>query len=258
MLPTSTWNLPMLKKNLRRIILVAFCAFSLTAPLSGCTIFDAWLLPQPEMTAQDLFEAGNESMLNKRYAWSAHYFKQLKDNFPFSPYVLEAELSLADSYFLDEEWYMAIDAYKEFEAMHPRHSAIPYVLYQIGQSCINSYTSIDRPPTLIHEAMSYYQRLIDSFPGDEYAENAEDKIQECRRILAQYEIFMGDFYFRAERYRSAWMRYQNVLRDYSDILDLAEYATVQSQASYFKQVQEETEKGRRQREGSWRNWFDWL
>ena len=77
-------------------------------------------------------------------------------------------------------------------------------------------------------------------------------------MLAEYEIYLGDFYFRNASYRSAWMRYQNVLRDYQDIADLAAYAKVQAQAAYALHVQSEAEVNRQEREGTWRKWFDWL
>ncbi|MDR2892375.1 MAG: outer membrane protein assembly factor BamD [Deltaproteobacteria bacterium] len=238
--------------------------FSITALLallslgSGCAMLDYFMLPEPELSAEEYFEYGNDAMADKNYAASVRYFTKLKEMYPFSPYVTEAELSLGDAYFLDGDWLMATEAYKEFEQMHPRHQAIPYVLYQIGVAGLRSYDSIDRPPTLVNEAMSYFVRLRDSFPGDEYAEKAVVEIQNCRRLLAEYEIYMGDFYFRIEKYRSAWMRYQNVLRDYSDIKDLYEYANVQSQAAYALQVQTEAGEDLKTREGGWHEWFDWL
>lgn len=237
----------------RVFLLLAMCFI-----MGGCSLLDAFLMPEPEMGAQDLFEYGNDAMREKDYARSIRYFTKLKENYPFSPYVTEAELSLADSYYLDDDWLMAADAYMEFEAMHPRHQAIPYVLYQIGMSNMRSYTSIDRPPTQVHEAISYFNRLRDSFPGDEYAEKAEAEIQNCRRLLAEYEIYMADFFFRTERYRAAWTRYSNVIRDYQDITDLYEYAAVQVNAAYSKHVEQESEQTRREREGTWRKWFDWL
>ena len=246
--------MPMLKRVLSITALLALLSFC----CAGCTVLDYFLLPEPELSAEEYFEYGNDAMAEKDYATSIRYFTKLKEMYPFSPYVTEAELSLGDAYFLDEDWLMAVEAYKEFEQMHPRHQAIPYVLYQIGISNLRTYTSIDRPPTLVNEAMSYFVRLRDSFPGDEYAEKADAEIQTCRRFLAEYEVYLGDFYFRIEKYRSAWMRYQNVLRDYPDITDLHEYAGVQSQAAYALQVESEAEENRKEREGGWHEWFNWL
>jgi outer membrane protein assembly factor BamD len=238
-----------------RILLVSvFCLL-----LGGCSsLIDSFLLPEPELSAEDLFETANDAMRDQNYALSISNFTKLKENYPFSPYVMEAELSLADVYYLDEDWLMAAEAYKEFEVMHPKHSAMPYVLYQIGRSSMQTYVSVDRPPTLIHEAISYFIRLRESFPGDEYAEKSEEQIKQCRRILAEYEVYMADFFFRIKRYRSAWMRYKNVIADYRDIEDLYNYSLIRANAAYALQVEDEAEENRRAREGSLYEFFNWL
>ncbi len=76
----------------------------LVSMLSGCGIIDYIYLPPPEDTAQELFEAGNDAMREKNYSAAIGYYTKLKDNFQFSPYALEAELSLGDAYFWDEDW----------------------------------------------------------------------------------------------------------------------------------------------------------
>ena len=91
--------------------------------LSGCGIIDYFFLPPPEDTAQELYEGANDAMQEKNYSQAAQYYTKLKDNFPFSPYTVEAELSLGDAFFLDGKYPEAAEAYKEFESLHPRHEA---------------------------------------------------------------------------------------------------------------------------------------
>ncbi len=226
--------------------------------LSGCGIIDYFYLPPPEDTAQELFEAGNDAMREKDYVSASGYFTKLKDNFPFSPYAIEAELSLADCYFLDEDWGAAADSYKEFESLHPRHQAMPYVLFNIGMANMNGYPSIDRPATQIEEAYSYFQRLRESYPTTEYAPVAAEKMAECRKLLAEHELFFADFYFRMERYASALTRYNTILQGYSDVTDIYAHAQVKSKAAFIKDREQRAEAIRLKREGSWRDWFDWL
>lgn len=119
-----TWNNSMVNHSTRFLSILV-----LTYVLSGCGIIDYFYLPPPEETAQELFETGNDYFQEQNYAKAAIYYSKLKDNFPFSPYAIEAELSLADCYYRDEEWGPAVEAYKESESMHPRHEAMPYVLF---------------------------------------------------------------------------------------------------------------------------------
>lgn len=212
----------------------------------------------PDSSAAFLFERGNEAMREKNYVLSAKYFTRLKEDYPFSPYAVEGELSLADSYFFDDEWLLAAEAYKEFESMHPRHEAMPYVLYQVGVCNLNTYTSVDRPPTLVAEAYSYFRRLVESFPTHEYVSKAEFQMYKCRRLMGEYEVYTGDFMYRTENYMAAWRRYMGVLRDYKDFPDLTAYAEKRRHYAYFLHMQNSNEKKRREREKTWHNWFKWL
>ena len=235
-----------------------FGIFVLAVLLNGCGIIDYFYLPPPEDTAQELFEAGNDAMREKNYLAASGYFSKLKDNFPFSPYAVEAELSLADCYFLDEEWGMAAEAYKEFETLHPRHEAIPYVLYNIGMANLNGYPSIDRPSTQVEEAYSYFSRLRESYPTTEYATVAAEKMKECRKLMAEHELFYADFYFRMERYASALSRYQTIIRDFPDVPEIHSHAEVKAKAAFVKDREQRAESTREKREGSWKQWFGWL
>ncbi len=225
---------------------------------SGCGIIDYFFLPVPEDTAQELYEIGAEAMKEKDYYTAIHYFSTLKDRYPFSPYTPQAELSLADAYFLNTDYMEAMEAYQEFEAMHPRHQEMPYVLLQIGVSAYNSFQSIDKPQDQIGEGLQYLYRLRESYPGTEQAQIAEEYILKLRRILAEREIFVADFYWRAERYGPAWKRYQFVTDNFSDLEDLNEYAMRKGQLSYLRYQKQEAQVARDVTHGSWKLWFRWL
>ncbi len=226
--------------------------------LNGCGIIDYFYLPPPEDTAQELFEAGNDAMREKDYASATEYFTTLKDRYPFSPYTIEAELSLGDAYFLDEEYMLAVDTYKEFEMLHPRHEAIPYVLFQIGNANLKSFISIDRPQTNIAEAYQYFMRLQEAHPGTEYAAKALEYLHICRKYMAEHEIYVADFYWRTNRYTSAFMRYKTVVEQYADVEEYQEYARERARLSYLKSQEQLTESERERREGSWKDYFKWL
>lgn len=237
-----------------RLLLIA--AMSLC--LSGCGIIDYIYLPVSEDTAQELFEAGNDAMREKNYASAIDYYTKLKDTYQFSPYAIEAELSLADAYFLDEEWLAAIDAYKEFESLHPRHEAIPYVLFNIGMASKNMYLSIDRPITPIDDAYSYFKRVNESYPDSEYAERAHELMLECRRLMAEHELYIADFYFRMGKYGSAWLRYKDLVENFKDVPEIYAHAEGKGQAAFIHYKEQQAKETLEKREGSWRQWFDWL
>jgi outer membrane protein assembly factor BamD len=226
--------------------------------LSGCGYIDYFLLPPPEDTAQELYEAGAEAMQEKDYMEAAERFQQLKDRYPFSPFAARAEIGLGDAYFLAEQYVAASDAYIEFEALHPRHEMIQYVLFQIGMANYNSATAIDKPMDRIHTAIEYFRRVVDEYPGTEYATKAEEHIVLCRRKLAEHEVFVADFYWNLERFGAAWERYRHVIENYADLPDVAAYAEARSKVAYLRHQQAASEEEREREQGSWKQWFKWL
>lgn len=226
--------------------------------LSGCGYIDYFLLPPPDDTAQELYEAGAEAMQDKDYMKAAEHFQRLKDRYPFSPYAARAEIGLGDAYFLDEQYIAASDAYVEFEALHPRHEMIEYVLFQIGMANYKSATAIDRPMDRIDTAIEYFRRVVEEFPDGKHASQARDYIVECRRKHAEHEIFVADFYWNLKRYGAAWTRYRHVVDNYTDLPEVVAYAEQRAKLAYLRHQKNVSDKEREREQGSWKQWFEWL
>ncbi|MGE4555271.1 MAG: outer membrane protein assembly factor BamD [Desulfovibrionaceae bacterium] len=226
--------------------------------LSGCGLIDWFFLPPPEDTAQELYEAGQDAMHDKKYSQAAEYFTKLKDRYPFSPYTPRAELALADAYFLNEEYLLASDAYKEYEELHPAAEETPYVLYQVGVSNYRLFKSVDMPMGMVSEALEYFYRVEESYPGSKYSEASKDYVTRCRRLQADHELFIADFFWRTERYGSAWKRYQYVVDNFQDLSKVALYAQKRAEYSYYEYQKSISSVERAQIYGSWKQWFDWL
>jgi len=226
--------------------------------LSGCGIIDYYFLPAPEDTVQEIYENAQDAMRDQRYKDAIESYTKIKDNYPFSPYAIEAELAVGDAYYLLEKYPEAAESYREFETLHPRHQSAPYVLYQIGMSELNSFTSLDRPTTMVQQALEYFNRLQETYPDTDYAAKAKEQIIACRKILAEHELFIGDMFWRMEKYGSARERYLYVVNNYPDVPQVPEHAAKKAEAAYFKDREQKAEQDRRKKHGHWRDWFDWL
>ena len=160
--------------------------------------------------AMDYYESGN-------YALAIEKFEKLKDWFPFSRYAILAELKIGDAHYKLEQYEEAIFAYEEFEKLHPRNEAIPYVIYQIGRCYYDRIDTIDRDQVPAREAMETFQRLIKGFPEDQYARLAKDHINKCYKSLAGHEYIIGVFYFKSKHYEAAYSRFMSVISNYPDV-----------------------------------------
>ncbi|MFW5819156.1 MAG: outer membrane protein assembly factor BamD [Desulfovermiculus sp.] len=226
--------------------------------LSGCGVIDAVFLKPPQDTALELLQAGNSAMGQEDYKQAISYYTKLKDRYPFSPYTAQAELRLADAYFLDKRYAAAENAYKEFESLHPGHEDIAYVLFRIGLSNYKQFKSIDLPQDNVTEALQYFNRVAEAYPQESIAEEAKKYARKCHRFRAEHELFVADFYWRTKRYLSAWKRYSYVAENFPMFDDIQEYAKSRVGLAYLLYQRKAAEEERIAQQGSWKQLFDWL
>ena len=77
-------------------------------------------------TAEALFAEGIDHFNNKRYSRAIDRLQRVKAEFPFSSQLTEAELKLAEAYYLNRQYPEAIAAFKEFQTLHPTNENIPF------------------------------------------------------------------------------------------------------------------------------------
>lgn len=168
-------------------------------------------------TAEELATEGMDYYVDGEYKKAIDHFQRLKDIYPFSRYAMLAELKLGDAHYRIEQYDDAIFAYEEFEKLHPRNEAVPYVIYQIGRSHFDRISTTDRDQTAARKALEAFQRLQKQFPNDPYARSAADHIVACQKSLAGHEFGIGRFYFKSQHYRAALQRFRSVVAKYPDV-----------------------------------------
>ena len=195
---------------MRRILVLGLISLLL---VSGC----AWFETNEEKTAQELASDGMDQFNSEDYRDSIESFEKLKDWYPFSKFAILAELKIADAYYNIKEYEEAVASYEEFESLHPRNEAIPYVIFQIGLCYFEQIDTIDRDQTPAKKALNTFNRLKQQFPGDSYTIKGEEHIKECLKSLAGHELYVGLFYFKNKHYKAALSRFKSVLTKYSDV-----------------------------------------
>lgn len=225
---------------MKRSIIVFFVVLFVC---SGC----AWFKSKEEKTANELIADGMEYYEDGKYKQAIESFEKLKDWYPFSKYAILAELKVADSQFHQEHYEEAIFAYEEFETLHPRNEAIPYLIYQIGLCYFEQVDTIDRDQSNTQKALDTFNRLIKTYPDNEYSRKALAHRTQCQKTLAGHDMYVGKFYYKDKHYKAALRRFQSVLSNYPDV-------GVHHQALHYiaaceRTMQEEADKGR-PREGS--------
>jgi outer membrane protein assembly factor BamD len=201
--------------------------------LNGCSTINKWFSGEEEdVDANELMSDGMDNLDRGSYKAAIEAFEKLKDRYPYSKLAITAELKRADALYLSEEYDLASDAYDEFEKLHPKHKEIPYVIYQKAMCQFMQMTTVDREQVHTLKAKEEFERLIGRFPKDVYADRARKNLRKCLIYLAEYEIYVGNFYFKKGLYSAALARYTYAVENYPD---LGQYSDALERISKCKQ-----------------------
>lgn len=195
---------------MKRIFILCFISMLVC---SGC----AWFKTKEEKPSQELAGDGMNEFKNGKYRNAIESFEKLRDWYPFSKYAILAELKIADAYYHLKEYEDAIFAYEEFENLHPRNEAIPYVIFQIGFCYFEQIDTIDRDQKSARKGLDAFNRLIKQFPEDVYANTAREHVKQCLKSLSGHEFYVGLFYYKSRHYKAALNRFKAVISNYPDV-----------------------------------------
>ena len=201
--------------GMRRIKLI-LAALLMTTWAAGCSsVSMPWSGPaKADPTAEALYDEGTRYFAEKRYLRAIDVLTKLKAEYPFSPQLTDAELKVADAYYLSEQYPEAINAFKEFQSMHPTNENIPFVVYRLGQSHLNQFTSIERDQKNTEIAKSYFENVITNYPKSPYASAAREQLAKSVGYLAEHEFNIASFYLQQEKYPAARERFEEIVRKY--------------------------------------------
>ena len=173
------------------------------------------------------------------YSKAIKLFQDIITYYPYSKYAPLAELHIADCKFALENWDEAGPAYEDFIKFHPVHSEVPYATFRLGQCHYQQRLKYYRDQAETKAALTQFQIVETRYPDSPYAKDAAPLLEDCRKVLARHELYVGDFYFRHQQYWASAMRYQVISQSYAD-LGFTDQALFQEAQSYDR-LQRRTE-----------------
>lgn len=171
---------------------------------------------KPVTPPERLWADANEAFGDEAYELAVERYKALLDQHPFDPNAEEAELKIAQSYYLSHRYAEAISAYGDFERMHPTSPNLPSVEYSLGMSYLAQATTADRDQQSYSNALTYFKNVIDRFPGSPWAERAALRQRECHEALAGHEAGIAWYYLKRGNLLAAEARLRGLLTDYPE------------------------------------------
>ena len=187
--------------------------FSIIFFIAGC----GWANPfDDQIPYKTRFEDGLVFFEDEKYAKSAQQFKIIVERASHTDLGDDALFFLAESYFLDEEYELALI---EYEKLVSRMGFSPYIEKTRWRIC---ETLMALSPNYYHDqessrkAIVEIQQFLDDYPSSDYSVGADGLIKELRLRLAEKNMETGELYVKLKAYDSAILAYEIVIKDYYD------------------------------------------
>ncbi len=197
---------------LRVIFLILFLVSSISV-FTACSSDD-----KKSDVAEAAFLNAQEYDKDERYEEAIKRYQEVKNKFPYSKYATMSELAIADAYYKQESFSESQVAYQAFKDLHPKHPQIDYVTFRLALSFFSQLPpTIDRDLTLAGSTILYFDEVTTQYPNSEYVKEAKEKKEATLKMLAGKEDYIGEFYFKREKYDSALSRYEGLLKRYAGL-----------------------------------------
>jgi outer membrane protein assembly factor BamD len=174
----------------------------------------------------ELYVEGVNLMKKKEYNDAIRKFQQVRENFPFETLALVAAVKLGDAHFEKKDYVQAAGVYEEFFKAHPEDENAPYVLARLGECYEKLSPTIDRDQANTFKAIEKYTLLKNRYPNSNYAKVVDERLKKLTQKLADREMYVGEYYFKANEYNAAILRFEYMLKKFPE-------ATGKDKALYY-------------------------
>ncbi len=192
--------------------------------LSSCATADGGRAANFSLTAKQNYERGLAELKDENFSDAIQYFTYVKQKFPFSTYAPLAELGLADTEYERGNYQEAIDSYRSFIRLHPRHEKVSsgYAAFRIGESYFKEMPedwfimppSFERDQSAVQDALRELDNMLDKYPDSKYSEQARSYRRQVLSRLVEHEVYVARFYLDRGHPKGAIVRITEALNRY--------------------------------------------
>ena len=163
---------------------------------------------QPE-DPEELYNRGLRQMKRGYYDEAILSFDRVRNHFPFNQYSVLSELRVADCMYEKASYMEAVDAYRHFARLHPRHPQIDYVVYRTARSEFKLAPTVpQRDQTHARRGLTRLEDFEGRFPDSEYVVEVERLRGKTLLRLSRGGVQIGNFYWKQKQWKAAERRYR--------------------------------------------------
>jgi outer membrane protein assembly factor BamD len=192
--------------------------------MSGCGLLPEVKDETATWTAERLYQAAHDALVEGNYTRSIRLFETLEARFPYGRFAQQAILESAYANYRAGETAAAVAATDRFIRTYPNHPNVDYAYYLKGlvnfredQGLLGYVYELDlseREPKSMRDAFNAFKELVAKFPDSRYAQDAQARMIYLTNALAMYDVKVGQYYYNRGAYVAAANRAQAALTNY--------------------------------------------
>jgi len=172
--------------------------------------------PDEDVDLQILFDKAMVSLEKKRYLRAQEEFNTVAIKGLHTDLGDDAQFYLAESYFFNKEYVLAISEYDRLIRRLGFSEFVPKSRWRVCQCYVKQSPKYFHEQYSTDNALSKLQEFVDDYPNSEFSEEAIETIEELRNKLAKKLYETGRLYIKMEEYEAAIFAYQDLLSKYYD------------------------------------------
>ena len=159
---------------------------------------------------------GNSLYALGRYSQAVLVYRKVVEESPDSPHRKATLLALADSLYMDEEYFEATLYYERFLELYPLDPLTPRAAFYLAMCSYSNSFIAERDQTNTERAIDTFKVFIEFYPDSPLTPTARKYKREMEARLAESELNIARFYHKIDRNMSAIRRLQGYLEKHPD------------------------------------------
>ena len=182
--------------------------------LVAALILSACATKEKKMETLKSFNKANQFYAKGKFDPALKRYQSILDAEPDSPFRIHALLGVADSYFMQKEYYLAVPMYQRFIELYPLDDRTPHAAFYEGMSYYFDLFKIERDQTNAENGLKAFKKFAAEYPNHAAASFAKEKITELEERLAENVYLIAKFYYGIDAFGACIGRVDDLLMQY--------------------------------------------
>jgi outer membrane protein assembly factor BamD len=196
-------------------------------------------------SAEHIYHKADTAFNEENNLEAIQLYKALYTLHPTSQYAELAQFQLIKSYYQAEDMHATVKSARQFIRLYPHSTRIENAYYL--KALANFHQNRDwffqlvkvdlarRDLGTIRESWKDFLHFTQMFPRSPYIPEAKDYLNRIEQLLANYELYIIDFYFRKKNYLAVINRTTQLIQDYANTVAAATASTLKKAAEAILQ-----------------------